>query len=34
MRGEALYLIHIPGWKEHHRYHRLGEQKTLMDVHG
>jgi hypothetical protein len=32
MSGEALYEKHIPGWKKHHRYRRIGEQKTLMDA--
>jgi hypothetical protein len=32
MRGEALYEKYIPGWKKHHRYRRIGEQKTLMDA--
>jgi len=32
MRGVALFRKHIPGWKDHNRYHRIGEQKTLMDA--
>lgn len=32
MRGVALYRKHIPGWEKHNRYHRIGEQKELMDA--
>lgn len=32
MRGAALFRKHIPGWKDHNRYHRIREQKTLMDA--
>jgi len=31
-RGVALYRKHIPGWEKHNRYHRIGEQKALMDA--
>ncbi len=34
MRGRELYLKHITGWEKHHRYRRIGEQKTLMDAIG
>jgi len=32
MRGADLYRKHIPGWAGHNRYHRMGEQKELMDA--
>jgi hypothetical protein len=32
MRGVALFRKHIPGWDKHNRYHRIGEQKELMDA--
>jgi hypothetical protein len=32
MRGVALFRKHIPGWEKHNRYHRMGEQKELMDA--
>ena len=32
MRGVCLYRKHIPGWQKHSRYHRIGEQKALMDA--
>jgi hypothetical protein len=32
MRGVTLYRKHIPGWEKHNRYHRIGEQKALMDA--
>ena len=32
MRGADLYRKHIPGWAGHNRYHRIGEQKELMDA--
>ena len=32
MRGADLYRKHIPGWTGHNRYHRIGEQRGLMDA--
>jgi hypothetical protein len=32
MRGADLYRKHIPGWQGHNRYHRIGEQKELIDA--
>jgi len=32
LRGADLYRKHILGWQGHHRYHRIGEQKELMDA--
>jgi hypothetical protein len=32
MRGVTLFRKHIPGWEGHHRYRKIGEQKTLMDA--
>jgi hypothetical protein len=32
VRGSALFKKHIPGWDVHNRYHRIGEQKALMDA--
>lgn len=32
MRGVQLFEKHIPGWRKHNRYHRIGEQKELMDA--
>ena len=32
MRGVALFRKHISGWEKHNRYHRIGEQKELMDA--
>jgi RecB family exonuclease len=32
MRGVALFRKHIPGWEKHNRYHRIGEQKELIDA--
>jgi hypothetical protein len=32
MRGVALFRKHIPGWDKHNRYHRIGEQKELLDA--
>jgi hypothetical protein len=32
MCGVVLYRKHISGWERHNRYHRIGEQKALMDA--
>ena len=32
MRGITLLQKHIPGWGGHHRYRKIGEQKTLLDA--
>ena len=32
MRGVALFRKHILGWDKHNRYHRIGEQKELLDA--
>ena len=32
VRGPELFKKHIAGWESHHRYRKIGEQKTLMDA--